>query len=138
LIYQYNKKVTDCRYEMRLIASNTLRSHYEVTFPSPLPTEWEESKTVYGDYFVPSNMGKVPLINLVHGYGDKSIAPCLAVARLLGTNMDRITGSSSLFATVVLFQKNTQPKHYANRILTKLASNNIGFASLIEIRGKLC
>lgn len=82
-MHYYNYTVTDTNFNVRLIAATSLRSHYEITFPTPRPTSWQEGNTVYGDFFVPQTMKRVPLVILVHGFGDESVAPCLTMARLL-------------------------------------------------------
>lgn len=93
-MYQENGKAEDGHFEVQLVASTSSRLHYEVTFPAPRPTGWKEGNTVYGDYFVPRNVAKAPLIVLVPGFGDESIAPCLTLARLL---------NKQAIATFVLF-----------------------------------
>ena len=82
-MHHYDYKVTDTSFDVRLVAATSLRSHYEVTFPTPRLTSWQEGNTVYGDFFVPQTVKRVPLVILVHGFGDESIAPCLTIARLL-------------------------------------------------------
>jgi hypothetical protein len=62
---------------VRLIASTSIRSHYEVAL------DGKEGNTVYGEYFVPQNVKRIPLVILVPGFGDESVAPCLNLARIL-------------------------------------------------------
>ncbi len=83
MIYDCDSKIQDGQFDVRLLASTSSRAHYEITFPAPLPAGFDEGNTVYVDYFVPQKAGKVPLVILVPGYGDESIAPCLTMARLL-------------------------------------------------------
>jgi len=82
-MHYYNYTVTDTSFDVRQLAATSLRIHYEVSFPTPRPTSWQEGNTVYGDFFVPQTVKRVPLVILVHGFGDESVFPCLMMARLL-------------------------------------------------------
>lgn len=79
-LYEY--QAGECRFDVEKTSTST-RSHYAVSFPGPVPAEWEEVSTVYGDLFVPQGEGPFPLVIITHGYGDASLAPCLTLARLL-------------------------------------------------------
>jgi len=79
----YDYEVRDDHIEFKSVAATPTRVHYELSFPSPASTRWEEGKTVYGDYFLPQSAGKVPLVIITHAYGDVSLAPCITLARLL-------------------------------------------------------
>jgi predicted esterase len=82
-MHLYDYTVSDPHFDVQLAATTSMRSHYEVAFPSPSPVSWKGGNTVYGDLFVPQVPKQVPLVILTHGFGDASMAPCMALARLL-------------------------------------------------------
>lgn len=73
----YDYAASDHRFDIRLLASMSQRSHYELTFQSPHRTTWAEGNTAYGDYFTPTGYSPSPLAILVPGLGDDSLIPCL-------------------------------------------------------------
>ncbi len=62
-------------FNVRMVAVTSQRVHYEIFQP--------EGKAFIGEFFAPRNTKHVPLVILVHGFGDGSVAPCLTMARLL-------------------------------------------------------
>jgi len=58
-------------------------SRYKVDFNTAHHTPYQESNTVYGEYYQPKGTDRVPLAVLVHGIGDQSIIPCRFLARAL-------------------------------------------------------
>jgi poly(3-hydroxybutyrate) depolymerase len=82
-VHLYDYTVSDPHFDVQLAATTSMRSHYEVAFPSPSPVIWKGGNIVYGDLFIPQVTKQVPLVILTHGFGDASVAPCMALARLL-------------------------------------------------------
>jgi dienelactone hydrolase len=64
---------TGVNFDVRPVGATSQRMHSEVL----------EGNTLMGELFYPRNVKKVPLVILVHGFGDGSVAPCLTMARLL-------------------------------------------------------
>ena len=84
-MFPYNYAKNEAPFELSLVGKSSLRAHYEVKFPSACQADYVEGNTVFADYFVPQNT-EAPLMIILHGYGDTSLAPCLTLARLLVRN----------------------------------------------------
>jgi cephalosporin-C deacetylase-like acetyl esterase len=70
---------------VKLVAKNRSWQRYTVSFPTAYPTPYENSKTVWGDYFRPHSGRKLPLAILIHGLGDRSVIPLKILARSLAS-----------------------------------------------------
>jgi pimeloyl-ACP methyl ester carboxylesterase len=57
--------------------------HYSVSFPIAFPGLYQESNTAEGEYFQANRMHKLPLVILIHGWGDHSAIPLHVMARQL-------------------------------------------------------
>lgn len=83
--------------------------HYAVDFPSAHPGDFAGSKTVFGEYFCPQNASKVPLVILVHGMGDCSVAPCKLLARTL------LKKGMACFILYLVFHESRMPSSIKER-----------------------
>lgn len=107
----FDYTIADSGFETRLIATTSHWSHYAVTFPAAHQTRYEESNTVFGDYFMPHNMECSPLVILLHGFGDKSLIPCGMLARHLAKQ------GIATFVLYLIFHSSRMPKAMRGQFL---------------------
>ena len=84
--------------------------HYSVDFPSAHPTPYEETNTVWGEYFQPRNAAHAPLAILVHGWGDRSVIPCRLLAR------DLVKRGIACFILYLVFHSRRMPEAVRKRL----------------------
>jgi esterase/lipase len=68
-------------FNLQLKETNSKWLRYAVDFPVAVPTSYQEHNTALGEYYRPPDGDNLPLAILVHGWGDRSLAPCRMFAR---------------------------------------------------------
>ncbi len=81
---------------------------YSVEFPSALSTDLLGNCGIKGEYYLPKNITRSPLVILVHGMGDRSVYPCRLIAHTLAKK-----GIASFIVFLVFH------KLRANTVITK-------------------
>jgi dienelactone hydrolase len=71
------------QFNLQLKKENTDWRHYMVDFPAAFPARYEENHMARGEYFQPKGTVRAPLMIMLHGVGDHSVAPCKFLARNL-------------------------------------------------------
>jgi len=79
----YEYATDDFQFNLQLKKENTAWRHYLVDFPAAFTTRHKEHHTVRGEYFQPKETDRAPLVIMLHGVGDHSVAPCKSLARNL-------------------------------------------------------
>jgi pimeloyl-ACP methyl ester carboxylesterase len=79
--FDYSNSQT--HFNIAELRSNDHRRHYAISFPVAFPGLYHESNTAQGEYFEVETTHKLPLIILIHGWGDHSALPLQAMARNL-------------------------------------------------------
>jgi dienelactone hydrolase len=100
--FSYNND--GAKLNMHLVNKNRYWSRYHFDFPEGRPTQYKEHNTVQGEYYRPVGDGKMPLVVLVHGMGDRSTVPCRMIARDLARK-----GIAS-FIVYLVFHSSRMPK----------------------------
>jgi pimeloyl-ACP methyl ester carboxylesterase len=106
--YSYPNGGADFGLHLKQRTSRFLR--YAVDFPSAHPTPYEETNTVWGEYFQPQRSDPSPLAILVHGWGDRSVIPCRLLAR------DLVRRGIACFILYLVFHSSRMPKAMRNRL----------------------
>jgi cephalosporin-C deacetylase-like acetyl esterase len=101
--YSYKHVEPQAKLHLEQTARKYLR--YTVDFPTAHPTHYNENNTVRGEYFQPHADGKVPLVILVHGMGDRSVIPSKALAKSLAKQ-----GMACFVLYLVLHSSRMPPK----------------------------
>jgi len=83
IMKSYEYTTDGAQFNLQLNKENTAWRHYLVDFPAAFPTRHKESHTVRGEYFHPKGTARAPLVIMLHGVGDHSVAPCKFLARYL-------------------------------------------------------
>jgi len=60
---------------MQLIKQNEHWRHYLVDFPVVSPVHFSGSDIAHGEYFEPTDIKNIPLVIMIHGWGDNSVIP---------------------------------------------------------------
>jgi len=118
------------QFNLRLKKENTDWQHYTVDFPAAFPTRYKENHTVRGEYFQPRGTTKTPLVIMLHGVGDHSVAPCKFLARNLAKQ-----GIASLVLYLVV-HSSRMPK-MIRKAITRLEADEwfeMYQTSVIEVR----
>jgi dienelactone hydrolase len=71
------------KFELNELEQNKHWKHYTVEFPIAFTGSFQESNTAYGEYFKKNTSEKLPLVILIHGWGDHSAIPMRLLARKL-------------------------------------------------------
>ncbi len=108
--YSYPGGEANFGLHLREETSRFLR--YAVDFPSAHPTRYEETNTVWGEYFQPRGVDRAPLAILVHGWGDRSVIPCKLLARAL------VKRGIACYILYLVFHSSRMPKGMRNRLPT--------------------
>lgn len=126
----YNYLLITPRVNLQLKHTNRTWTHYSVDFPVAKPTRYKENNTVYGEYFRPNTDGKVPLVILSHGWGDRSVFPCKLLARALAKR-----GIAS-FVLYLVFHSSRLPDVIRNRLpdLTAEEWFSVYQMSVVDVR----
>jgi cephalosporin-C deacetylase-like acetyl esterase len=70
-------------FNVRQLRQNGRWQHYAIDFPIAFPGLYQESKNAEGEYFQVNTTHKLPLVILIHGWGDHSAFPLHVMARNL-------------------------------------------------------
>lgn len=76
--YDYSRTEPD--FNLQLKGTRPSFFHYQAAFASAYPTQYRESNTGWGEYFMPRNRERFPLAILLHALGEKSLIPCRMLA----------------------------------------------------------
>ncbi|TET40998.1 MAG: abhydrolase domain-containing 18 [Dehalococcoidia bacterium] len=98
------------RFNLQLKETTSRWLRYRVDFPSAHPTRYEESNTVWGEYFQPRRVEHAPLAILIHGWGDRSVIPCKLLARAL------VRRGIACFILYLVFHSSRMPEAIRNRL----------------------
>ncbi|MFC2019205.1 alpha/beta hydrolase family protein [Chloroflexota bacterium] len=98
------------QYNMNLIETKPYWLRYAITFPSARPTRYEENNTVRGEYFQLRGVSPAPLVILLHGMGDRSVAPCRLLARAL------LKRGIACFILYLVFHSSRMPEAVKDRL----------------------
>ena len=118
------------QFNLQLKKENADWQHYTVDFPAAFPTRYKESSIVRGEYYQPKGTAKAPLVIMLHGVGDHSVAPCKFLARNLAKQ-----GVASLVLYLVV-HSSRMPK-IVHKAMTSLGADEwfeMYQASVIEVR----
>jgi predicted esterase len=72
---------TNQPFNLQLKENNGKWVHYSVDFPIAVPTSHKEHNIALGEYYQPCQGNNWPMAILVHGWGDRSLAPCQLLAK---------------------------------------------------------
>ena len=78
----YDYVPTD-HYQLKPVSVSNQFQRFRLEFDSACPSDYPEMNAVSGDYYLPEQIDKPPLVILVHGVGDTSTLPCRFLARAL-------------------------------------------------------
>lgn len=70
-------------YQLKPVSVSNQFQRFRLEFDSACPSDYPEMNTVSGDYYLPEQIDKPPLVILVHGVGDTSTLPCRFLSRAL-------------------------------------------------------
>ena len=118
------------KFNLQLKKENTNWRHYTVDFPAAFPTRYKENHAVRGEYFQPKGTAGTPLVVMLHGVGDHSVAPCKFLARSLAQQ-----GIASLVLYLVV-HSSRMPK-MVRKAITHLGADEwfeMYQTSVIEVR----
>ena len=62
-------------FKLKLIKQNKYWRHYLVDFPVVSSSHFPNGETAHGEYFEPIGKENVPLVIMIHGWGDHSVLP---------------------------------------------------------------
>lgn len=71
------------QFNIRELGRNGHWRRYAIDFPIAFPGLYQESNSAEGEYFQVNATGKLPLVILIHGWGDHSAIPLHVMARQL-------------------------------------------------------
>jgi esterase/lipase len=100
----YSYPATQPQFNLKFKESNDICIHYYVDFPIAKPTCHSEHNIALGEYLQPQGQGVFPLAILVHGWGDRSLAPCRMLAK------DLIKAGFACFILRTLFHTDRMAK----------------------------
>jgi cephalosporin-C deacetylase-like acetyl esterase len=83
MINPYYYKKQDKNAYCRLTRETSDVASYAIEFDSSFQARYLGNSRIKGEYFLPRNNGRVPLCIIVHGMGDRSVAPCRLIAHTL-------------------------------------------------------
>jgi pimeloyl-ACP methyl ester carboxylesterase len=86
MINPFTYNIAQLSFNVRQLRQNKHWRQYMVDFPIAFPGLYQESNSAEGEYFEVETDHKLPLVILIHGWGDHSAIPLQALARKLTRN----------------------------------------------------
>ncbi len=126
--YNYSRIEPD--FNLQLKGTRPSFFHYQAAFASAHPTQYQESNTASGEYFMPHSGDRFPLVILLHALGDKSLIPC----RMLAARLAKMGITS--FLLYPIYHSSRIPKFMRGRFTPVTAAESLETTqiSVVDVR----